>query len=190
MLSKIGLENLSSPSSLADDDDKQREHDAIREALQRGEALPLVRILAIAQQAVPGDVIEVELERKRSGLIYEIKVLTGTGRVREVKIDARTGVISTVAGVCRYGYDGDNKPATRAMLHAPEGVLFDRDDNIYVSDTMNHRIRKVDAGTGMITTVAGNGDSGQTVQVTVTPITMTPSGRVEGTPVTVSRVIA
>lgn len=84
---------LGMTASLADDDDKQREHDAIREALQRGEALPLVRILAIAQQAVPGDVIEVELERKRSGLIYEIKVLTETGRVREVKIDARTGSI-------------------------------------------------------------------------------------------------
>lgn len=76
-----------------DDDKKQREHDAIREALQRGEALPLVRILGIAQQAVPGDVIEVELERKRDGLVYEIKILTQTGRVREVKVDARTGTV-------------------------------------------------------------------------------------------------
>jgi uncharacterized membrane protein YkoI len=84
---------LGMTSSLADDDEKQREHDAIREALQRGEALPLVRILAIAQQAVPGDVIEVELERKHDALIYEIKVLTQTGRVREVKVDARTGTV-------------------------------------------------------------------------------------------------
>ena len=82
----------------------------------------------------------------------------GSNRVR--KIDARTGMISTVAGLCRYGYDGDNKPATRAMLHAPEAVLFDRDDNLYISDTMNHRVRKVEAGSGMISTVAGNGDSG------------------------------
>jgi sugar lactone lactonase YvrE len=82
----------------------------------------------------------------------------GSNRVR--KIDARSGVIATVAGVCRYGYDGDNKPAARAMLHAPEAVLFDREDNIYISDTMNHRVRKVDARTGMIRTVAGNGESG------------------------------
>lgn len=82
--------------TLADDDSERREHDAIREALQRGEALPLVRILAIAQQAVPGDVIEVELERKRGALVYEIKVLTGTGRVREVKIDARTGTVQKI----------------------------------------------------------------------------------------------
>ena len=82
----------------------------------------------------------------------------GSNRVR--KIDRKTGIISTVAGVCRYGYDGDHKPAVKAMLHAPEAVAFDRDDNLYISDTMNHRVRKVDAATGIITTVAGNGDSG------------------------------
>jgi DNA-binding beta-propeller fold protein YncE len=82
----------------------------------------------------------------------------GSNRIR--KIDRRTGIISTVAGVCRYGYDGDDKPAIRSMLHAPEAVVFDPWDNLYVSDTMNHRVRKVDAKTGIITTVAGNGDSG------------------------------
>ena len=87
---------LAMTASLADDDSERREHDAIREALQRGEALPLARILAIAQQAVPGDVIEVELERKRGALVYEIKVLTDTGRVREVKIDARTGTVQKI----------------------------------------------------------------------------------------------
>ncbi|MCI0427325.1 MAG: hypothetical protein L0Z46_04850, partial [Nitrospiraceae bacterium] len=82
----------------------------------------------------------------------------GSNRVRS--IDHRTGIISTVAGVCRYGYDGDDKPAIRAMLHAPEAVVVDRQDNLYISDTMNHRVRKVDVATGLITTVAGNGDSG------------------------------
>jgi sugar lactone lactonase YvrE len=82
----------------------------------------------------------------------------GSNRVR--KIDASTGVISTVAGICRYGYDGDDKPAVKAMLHAPEAVVLDAQDNLYISDTMNHRVRRVDAGTGVITTVAGNGESG------------------------------
>jgi len=82
----------------------------------------------------------------------------GSNRVR--KIDLTSGVISTVAGVCRFGYDGDDKPAVKAMLHAPEAVVFDSEDNLYVSDTMNHRVRKVDAKTGIITTVAGNGESG------------------------------
>jgi uncharacterized membrane protein YkoI len=78
------------------DDGDAREHDAIRSALQRGEVLPLAKILAIAQEKVPGDVIEVELESKREALVYEIKVLTQSGRVREVKIDARTGAVLKV----------------------------------------------------------------------------------------------
>lgn len=82
----------------------------------------------------------------------------GSNRVR--KIDMQTGIISTVAGICRYGYDGDDKPAVKSMLHAPEGVVFDAEDNLYVADTMNHRVRRIDAVTGTITTVAGNGDSG------------------------------
>ena len=82
----------------------------------------------------------------------------GSNRVRS--IDHCSGIISTVAGVCRYGYDGDDKPAIRAMLHAPEAVVVDRQDNLYISDTMNHRVRRVEVATGLITTVAGNGDSG------------------------------
>ena len=86
-------------ASVAGDDDRsrhEREQDAIREALQRGEVLPLAKILAIAQQHVPGDVIEVELENERSSLIYEIKVLTKSGRVREIEIDARTGAVVNI----------------------------------------------------------------------------------------------
>jgi sugar lactone lactonase YvrE len=82
----------------------------------------------------------------------------GSNRVR--CIDHHSGMISTVAGVCRYGYDGDDKPAVRAMLHAPEAVVVDQQDNLYISDTMNHRVRRVDGETGLIVTVAGNGDSG------------------------------
>ncbi len=57
----------------------------VREASQRGEVLPLgAKILAIASEQVPGDVIEVELEDEKKALVYEVKILTGTGRVREV----------------------------------------------------------------------------------------------------------
>ncbi len=82
----------------------------------------------------------------------------GSNRVR--KVDLRTGIISTIAGMCFFGFDGDGKPASRSMLHSPEGVVFDHANNLYLSDTENHRIRKVDAETGLISTVAGNGDSG------------------------------
>jgi len=100
------------------------------------------------------DLVGIALDSR--GDIYVVD--KGSNRVR--KIDKRSGVVSTVAGVCRYGFDGDNKPAVKSMLHAPESVVFDPWDNLYVSDTMNHRVRKVDAKTGIITTVAGNGDSG------------------------------
>ncbi len=73
----------------ADDDD----HIAAREALQRGEILPLTRILNIALERVAGDVIEVDLDREDDGWEYEVKILTPTGRVREVTLDARTGRI-------------------------------------------------------------------------------------------------
>ena len=107
-----------------------------------------------AMEARLYDIVGLAVDGK--GNVYVVD--KGSNRVR--MIDAQTGVISTVAGVCRYGYDGDDKPAVRAMLHAPEAVIFDGEDNLYISDTMNHRIRKVDAKTGVITTVAGNGDSG------------------------------
>lgn len=72
-----------------DDDD----HIAAREALRRGEILPLGRILAIVEGRVPGDVIDVELERHDGQWRYEVKVLTSTGRVREVKLNARNGAV-------------------------------------------------------------------------------------------------
>jgi len=82
----------------------------------------------------------------------------GSNRIR--KIEMKTGIVTTVAGVCFYGYDGDGKPATQAMLNAPEAVHFDSFGHMYISDAMNHRVRRVEAGTGIITTVAGNGESG------------------------------
>lgn len=94
----LGALIMSASSSSADERRHRRPHDheAVREALQRGEVLPLMKILAIANKEVPGDVIEVELEDEREALIYEIKILTSTGRVRELKIDARTGKVLTI----------------------------------------------------------------------------------------------
>jgi uncharacterized membrane protein YkoI len=79
-----------------DKDEKRAEHDLVREALKRGEVQPLTTILATAAQAVPGDVIEVELEEDDDVLVYDIKVLTAQGRVREVKIEASTGKVLEV----------------------------------------------------------------------------------------------
>jgi len=67
------------------------DQDLARQALQRGEVLPIARILELVAQHLPGDVIEVQLDERRGRLEYEIRVLTPSGRVRELVLDARTG---------------------------------------------------------------------------------------------------
>jgi sugar lactone lactonase YvrE len=83
---------------------------------------------------------------------------TGNSRVR--KVDAATGIISTVAGNGETGFSGDGGPATEARLNAPSGICLDEAGHIYIGDTINKRVRKVDAVTAHISTVAGNGETG------------------------------
>ena len=80
----------------------------------------------------------------------------GNNRVRKVAAD---GTVSTVAGTGITGYSGDGGPAANAQLNAPQGVALDASGNLYIADTGNLRIRKMD-GSGNITTVAGSGTSG------------------------------
>jgi len=74
----------------------KHDHVEARELLRRGEILPLAEILRIAARQVPGDVIEVELEREDEGWEYDVKVLTPTGQVRKLTIDARQGKVLKV----------------------------------------------------------------------------------------------
>jgi sugar lactone lactonase YvrE len=78
--------------------------------------------------------------------------LTGDARVR--RVDAATGIITTYAGG-QIGYSGDGGPATAASLSEPMGLAVDPNGNLYIAD--EPRIRRVDAQTQIITTVAGNG---------------------------------
>src|SRR5262245_60641519 len=73
---------------------------------------------------------------------------------------AQTRVISTVAGTGKPGFSGDGGPATSANLSAPSEITIDSSGNFYIADRDNHRIRKVYAATGVITTVAGSGIAG------------------------------
>jgi sugar lactone lactonase YvrE len=76
------------------------------------------------------------------------------------KIDAATGIISTVAGTLTVGYNGDGIPATQANLNGPRNVVLDRNGNMYIADSLNNRIRCVDATTGLISTVIGGSTQG------------------------------
>ena len=74
------------------------------------------------------------------------------------KVDS-SGVITTIAGTEERGFSGDGGPATEAGLYRPTGIAMDAAGNLYIADTDNHRIRKVDSSGG-ITTIAGTGERG------------------------------
>lgn len=73
--------------------DRDRDQDIARQALQRGEVLPIARILELVAQHQRGDVIEVQLDERRGRLEYQVKVLAPSGRVVEIALDARTGTL-------------------------------------------------------------------------------------------------
>jgi trimeric autotransporter adhesin len=79
-------------------------------------------------------------------------------RVR--KVDVSTGIISTIAGTGTGGYNSDGIAATAAKLYLPSGVVLDASGNVYIGDYYNHRIRMVNVSTGLISTIAGNGQGG------------------------------
>lgn len=83
---------------------------------------------------------------------------TANHRVR--RIDAQTRAITVVAGTGVAGFDGDGEIGTAASLDSPSGLAVDSLGNVFISDTGNHRIRRVDVKTGVISTVVGTGDAG------------------------------
>ena len=103
-------------------------------------ASPLVRPLALA-----------------IGPAGEIYIAEGN-RIREVMKDGR---ITTFAGTGAAGNGGDGGPAAQAQLNIPQGLAVDSAGNVYIADTLNNRVRRVNAD-GTITTVAGTGEAGYT----------------------------
>jgi streptogramin lyase len=73
------------------------------------------------------------------------------------KVDPTTNIITTVVGTGTQGFSGDGDLATNAQLNQPYEIVFDVNDNMYIADRTNKRVRRVDAVTGIITTYAGDG---------------------------------
>jgi cysteine-rich repeat protein len=86
--------------------------------------------------------------------------ITDQFNARVRRVDAQTGVISTVAGAGTPGFSGDDGAATSAEFSIPRGVALDGEGHLFIADSQNHRVRRVDAATGIITTVAGSGPTG------------------------------
>lgn len=82
---------------------------------------------------------------------------SGNGRIRKI---TQAGIITTIAGVGSAGFSGDGGAALSAEFDNPRSVVVDAQDNIYVADSYNHRVRRIDALTAIITTIAGSGAFG------------------------------
>jgi sugar lactone lactonase YvrE len=74
------------------------------------------------------------------------------------RVDAKTRLISTVAGTGTAGFGGDGGPATAAQLRQPHSIAFDGEGRLLICDIGNHRIRRVDMKSGKIETWAGTGE--------------------------------
>ncbi len=78
------------------------------------------------------------------------------------RVDARTSVVSTVAGTGEAGFSGDDGPAARAQLRQPHSIAFDARGNLLVCDIGNGRVRTVDMRSGTISTLSGTGERAAT----------------------------
>jgi trimeric autotransporter adhesin len=107
-----------------------------------------------ATEAAMSDPMGIAVDRQGNLFISDIF----NERVR--RVDALTGIITTVAGNGKSSFSGDDGPATDARLESPGGLALDAGGNLFIAETGNERIRRVDAATGIITTVAGNGQGG------------------------------
>jgi len=98
---------------------------------------------------------------------YEVRFRPGAGDMYFVemrnnvvrRVSAADHTISTIAGIGKPGFSGDGGPANKAALNQPHSIQFSTDGaSLYVCDIGNHRIRRIDIGTGKISTFAGTGE--------------------------------
>ena len=117
-----------------------------------------------------------EVRFDRDGNMYFVEMRNHIVR----QVDRKTKTISTVAGTGVAGYGGDGGPAAvKAKLRQPHSIAFDREGRLLICDIGNHRVRRVDLGTGRIETYLGTGEKQPTED----------GGSIRGTPVNGPRAI-
>ncbi len=103
-----------------------------------------------------------EIRFDKTGHLYVVDMMNHCVR----KIDFQSGLISTFAGTGRTGYAGDSGPAAKAQFNKPHSIQFGPDGHLYVCDIGNHVIRRIDMTTNQVTTFAGIGKPGVTIDGT------------------------
>lgn len=104
-----------------------------------------------ATQAELNEPYEVRFDAQ--GNMYFVEMMNHV--IRRVDL---TGTISTIAGDGQLGFAGDGGPARQARFSRPHSIVLDGKGGLYVADIGNHRIRRIDLATGIVTTIAGNGE--------------------------------
>ena len=110
-----------------------------------------------------------EIRFDKQGNLFVVERLNHVVR----RVDAKTKIITTIAGNGRQGFSGDDGKAHEATLNQPHSIQFDTRGDLYICDILNHRIRKVTIKTGIITTFAGSGEKKPTTdgaQIAGTPL--------------------
>jgi hypothetical protein len=139
------------------------------DGVNAAESDTIYRIETLAGNGKPGDIpdgsgkateIPIDLpfgvENGPDGALY----ITTVGSHRVLRLDRKSGLITSVAGTGRKGYSGDGGPATKAELNEPYEARFDSHSNMLILEMVNHVLRKVDAKSGTITTLTGDGIAG------------------------------
>ena len=154
------LASLNQPSGISINADGDL---AIADA--RNDRIRVVRAATGNIQSIAGPTeATVEVALSTRGVAYDSTgnlYLIETDNDRVLRIDRESGEITAVAGTGARGFSGDDGAGVDAVLNRPRGIALDAENNLYFADTFNNRIRRVDAGTGLITTVAGSGAVGR-----------------------------
>ena len=137
-----------------------RSHHRVRRITSAGQITTVAGTGVIGASGDGGPAVDATLNRPSDVAVDNFGNLyiadTSNRRVRKMDL---AGIITTVAGTGSFGSGGDGGPAVDAQLSDLEGVFLDGPGNLYIADTSNHRVRRVDPA-GVITTVAGTGTSG------------------------------
>jgi len=111
----------------------------------------------VATKALLNEPYEVRFDK--AGDMYFVEMMNHVIR----KVDMKSGKISTIAGMGEQGFSGDGGAAKNARFNRPHSIQFGPEENLYVCDIGNHRIRKIDMKSGRISTFSGTGQKEKTI---------------------------